>query len=243
MITASMSVKHHGCITERLTGEARAAQISADQTGDVLVMHADDEARVDEFTRALVADQPRPPTILSRSPRSVVVRVTNPPEGVVSRILATGCTIAWPATYGDGLEHYRVLAPSRAHLEAAVRRVQEVGDVRLTHVNDAPNETLDIATTIGGLVSDLTKKQLAILRAAIAAGYYATPRRVTTGELAKQLGIGQTTLSEHLRKAEGRLMERFAELLAFAPLLAAGATRTVGRPKRKPGARPGAKDR
>lgn len=221
-----------------LTGESRAAQISADQTGDVLVMHADEEARVDTFVRTVFADQAKTPTVLSRDPLSVVLRIVNPTDGVVSRILATGCTIAWPATYSEGREHYRLLAPTRACLEAAVRSVQEVGDVRILHVNDAPNETLDITTNVGGLVSDLTQRQLAMLRAAIAAGYYATPRRVTTSALAARLGISQTTLSEHLRKAEGRLMERFSELLAFAPFLAAGATRTVGRPRGKPGGRP-----
>jgi predicted DNA binding protein len=237
MITASLKVRHRGCVTEKLAGEARAAQVSSDATGDLLVMVGPRAEDVDAFVRDVLATQPRPPVILSRAARSVVVRVVNPPGGVVQRILASGCAIAWPVTYAHGDEHYRVLAASRADIEEAVARVGEVGEVEVVHVTDTPNEMLDITTTIGNLVGDLTRRQLDALRAAIQAGYYATPRRTTIEALAKEIGISQATLSEHLRKAEGRLLNRFAELLAFAPVLASGATRTVGRPRKRPRAR------
>lgn len=238
MLAASLRVRHWGCLTETLTGDARAAQISSDAAGDVLVMLGPDPARVDRFLLDVAATQASAPSVLSRSPTSVVLRVANPPGGVVARILASGCAIAWPVAYAEGRESYRLLAPTRGHVEAAVQRIREVGDVHLEQLTEIPNEALDITTTVGNLAGDLTQRQLAVLQAAVRAGYYASPRRASAEQLAAQLGVSTSTLTEHLRKAEGRLLERFAELLALAPILASAALRTEGRPRKRPDTKP-----
>ena len=48
----------------------------------------------------------------------------------------------------------------------------------------------------------LTEKQERYLRIAIDLGYYKVPRTITIHELAERVGIAQSTLGEHLRKAE-----------------------------------------
>jgi predicted DNA binding protein len=55
-------------------------------------------------------------------------------------------------------------------------------------------------------LSRLTEKQRRILIAAYNQGYYDLPRKINSEQLARQLDIGSSTLVEHLRKAERRLL-------------------------------------
>ena len=60
-------------------------------------------------------------------------------------------------------------------------------------------------------LNQLTEKQREVLVAAYRLGYYDIPRRITSEELAKQLGIVDSTVVEHLRKAEQRLLKQIFE--------------------------------
>lgn len=52
----------------------------------------------------------------------------------------------------------------------------------------------------------LTGKQATYLSAAIARGYYAYPRGMSLSELAAELEVSRTTLTQHLRRAEAKVM-------------------------------------
>jgi len=55
--------------------------------------------------------------------------------------------------------------------------------------------------------SVLTEKQLKLAKFAYDRGYYDLPKRVKITELAEQLGLARATISEHLTKIEGILMD------------------------------------
>jgi len=55
-------------------------------------------------------------------------------------------------------------------------------------------------------VARLTEKQRRVLIAAYRLGYYDVPRRITSERLAEKLGLVKSTLSDHVRKAERRLL-------------------------------------
>jgi hypothetical protein len=57
-----------------------------------------------------------------------------------------------------------------------------------------------------GIAGELTDRQRAVVRTAIAAGYYESPRRATQADVADACGIAPRTVGEHLRKAESALV-------------------------------------
>ncbi len=59
--------------------------------------------------------------------------------------------------------------------------------------------------------SQLTERQQEVLLAAYKWGYYDIPRKITSEELAKKLGLVDSTVVEHLRKAELRLIKHIIE--------------------------------
>jgi hypothetical protein len=68
--------------------------------------------------------------------------------------------------------------------------------VLLTEANFSPDS----------LLGKLTEKQREVLIAAYKYGYYDLPRRINSEKLGEMLNIGSSTLGEHLRKAERRLL-------------------------------------
>lgn len=234
VVEARIRVRHHGCISETLTGSARAVQISSDREADVLVMHADEEARVTRFHEQVNAVLPVPPEVMSRTATSILLRGRGIPDGVVSAILASGCSVLWPALFHDGHEHYSLVAPSRERLEGLVERLRKLGDVRVERAVEVAADALPASAPLAGLAGELTERQLSVLLRAIEDGYYDSPRRTSAEALALAHGVTRTTLEEHLRKAESRVLASFATLMRSQPGLARAATRRPGRPPRAP---------
>ena len=57
----------------------------------------------------------------------------------------------------------------------------------------------------------LTPKQRQIFDSALNEGYWDTPRRITLSDLAGFMGLSKSTLSVHLHKIEGIVLNVFAE--------------------------------
>jgi len=69
------------------------------------------------------------------------------------------------------------------------------------------------------LLSCLTEKQRDILIGANKYGYYAYPRKITSKQLAQQVGLSKPTVIQHLRKAEVRLIIHLLAGHKYADLL------------------------
>ena len=63
----------------------------------------------------------------------------------------------------------------------------------------------------------LPEKQREAFLFASQKGYYALPKKTTVEELALKMGVSPSTMAEHLRKAEGRLLSLFGEVLENEP--------------------------
>ncbi|MDF1532237.1 MAG: helix-turn-helix domain-containing protein, partial [ANME-2 cluster archaeon] len=64
---------------------------------------------------------------------------------------------------------------------------------------------------ISSALNMLTEKQSAILQLAYRSGYFDRPRKITAEELARKVGLHKSTLLEHLRKAEKRVIGNVIE--------------------------------
>lgn len=73
--------------------------------------------------------------------------------------------------------------------------------VLLTDLNFSPISPLN----------KLTEKQREVLITAYKLGYYDIPRRIKSEQLAKKMGLVDSTVVEHLRKAENNLMKQLIE--------------------------------
>ncbi len=65
----------------------------------------------------------------------------------------------------------------------------------------------------GLLLPSLTRRQGQAVLAALEAGYYDAPRKVTTGEVASKLGVARSTFEEHLKAAESQLVHALAPVV------------------------------
>jgi hypothetical protein len=64
----------------------------------------------------------------------------------------------------------------------------------------------DAKFSLNSPVSRLTEKQQEAISLAFRLGYFDTPRKVSSAELAEKLGLASSTLAVHLRRAERRLL-------------------------------------
>jgi hypothetical protein len=88
----------------------------------------------------------------------------------------------------------------RKFLEALKRMGLHYRLIMLTDTKFPPNSPLGL----------LTEKQRKVIATAFSLGYYDSPRRISSEELAKKLNIREPTMVRHRRKAERRLL---AEIL------------------------------
>jgi len=133
------------------------------------------------------------------------------------------CMEVQPTVYKDGYEWYRILAFKHSDLVrlfGALSRwadIEVVSKERLSEGLARDTATVSMRSLLGGL----TKKQLDALLVALSAGYYDTPRRTRTADIAKLVRAPRTTYETHLRKAEGKVLR---SLLPYIELVSSAAS-------------------
>lgn len=228
---ARLRIRHRGCFTERLMGPTQGAQLAADRDTDVLVFHAADARQLDLFAADVARAKGHKPDVVSRTAATLVLRARGAPHAVPAEITAAGCTVLWPALFEAGEETYTILAPTREALDTLAQKLRAHGQVVVERVVEANPGELAVSVPLTDITTALTERQLFILQRAIAEGYYASPRRTSTEALAALFGVTRSTLEEHLRKAERRVLEGFASVLDAQPVIATAAARRPGRPR------------
>jgi len=138
----------------------------------------------------------------------------------IAVVEASNCIPIMPVTYDGGLEHVKLFAFTKDDQKAAIDNLSAVSALtveergQLEHHSARPAMTVSIDEFLG----TLTTKQLHALVEAIEMGYYAMPKKATVDEIASRVKMPRSTLEEHLRKAEVKVMRNIRPYARIAYL-------------------------
>ena len=136
----------------------------------------------------------------------------------VSIIEASNCIPVMPIRYEGGKEYCEILAFSNKDLNGALSNLSKIGRVQIESKGSIFRSSARSSMTISvsDFFGDLTQKQLDALVQSIEMGYYSFPKNKTIAEMASLLKLSPSTLEEHLRKAEVKLMRAISPYARLA---------------------------
>jgi predicted DNA binding protein len=109
-----------------------------------------------------------------------------------------GLVVRKPIVYRDGDMRFRVIGTGAA-LQDAIEEAPDAMDVRVREIETFRGGPEQPATA-------LSDRQREAVEAALDCGYYDRPRTATHDDIADELGCAPPTASEHLQKAEAKLV-------------------------------------
>jgi len=194
-IAVHRAIQSHGGI-----GDALLLSGGVDQSAptELFSIRGDSEA-----VCSALSDEPgvRSVDLLSAEQKStyVHVREAGDTRAIAEELTAETLVVTLPIRFRtEGGVDLTVLG-SGADLQSAIDAVRSLADVTVLSVQDGwANDSSDA----------LTDRQRTVLRAAIEAGYYDYPRTTNQADVADAVGVTDSTVAEHLRKAEAALVER-----------------------------------
>ena len=141
-------------------------------------------------------------------------------SGSITNLIANNeCWYMQPSVAFKGWETYRILSWKKENISKLVQDIRAVGgQVVLKSLREValPCFCDDMIIPTATLLTDLTAKQLEILCDAFALGYFNHPAKIGVDELAKRAGLSRSTYSEHLRKAESKVLSNIYPVIRLA---------------------------
>jgi predicted DNA binding protein len=131
----------------------------------------------------------------------------DPDDMVCPTLLEYGFVHSAPVRIENGSEEWQVcFVDDRSDIEAALDNVREQADAEVT-VDSITTGDAGRPTARDQRLDTLTVQQRQVFERAREMGYYEWPRAASTRELAAEFDVSKTTLLEHLRKAEAKLLD------------------------------------
>ena len=147
---------------------------------------------------------------------------------MIETIARTGSVPLEPTLTKEGKDTVTVLVPDERALRALASTMKDEFEYKLnwrknlggarnsaSGKSGAPLESFDAADfmKMRAATESLSEKQRDAFLLATRKGYWNTPKRVDITELARESGVDEATFSEHLRKAEAKVMPFLADVL------------------------------
>jgi predicted DNA binding protein len=163
--------------------------------------------------------------ILMQQPYGALLKVESSYKAMTYHILhQTDVTLLESPISTDGLDSEILLAKSNKSMDELLSRMKEQEDYsevklkkkRYVKPEDAKNMNVFSTSGFFDLKSAkelLSEKQLEVFKLACDYGYYEMPKKITLDQLAERTGISPSTLAEHLRKAETKLLPILGKVL------------------------------
>lgn len=117
---------------------------------------------------------------------------------VMDALTTEGLLVVKPVVYRNGSAHARFVGEPEV-LQRVLAAVPSVVDVDVQAVGEYSGAAEDPLAT-------LSERQRAALEAAMDLGYFQQPRAATHADVAERLGCASSTASEHLQKAQAKLV-------------------------------------
>lgn len=162
--------------------------------------------------------------VLMLQPGSALLRVVSSYEAMTYKILhQTKVTLLESPVTSDGIDSEILLAESHKAMDELLSKWKEQKDYevklkkkRYLDVKEAEGLNTFGASGFFDLKAAkqlLSNKQLEMFRLACDYGYYEMPKKISIDGLAEKTGISPSTLAEHLRKAEMKLLPILGKIL------------------------------
>ena len=128
-------------------------------------------------------------------------------EGIRGRLSDMGIHYRTGTTISGGIERWTVYIEADDDLSALIRELERGGnDVELARNVEMGSIERPPGLPASGILDGLTSRQREVLATAIAIGYYDHERGVGVEDVADEIGLGSTTVWEHLSRAESTVM-------------------------------------
>ncbi len=171
---------------------------------DDLVRVTTDSEHTDSVTEMFNQQEFGSDSVLSNKARRSLLVEYDPDDSIHDALVSRGFLPQEPIRIRDGWEFWTVAVDyPREKIQDRLDAVREEKDAdievqKITSRSSVDAPTLDVET--------LSDRQREVFELARERGYYDRPRNVSGNELAEELGISKTTLHEHLRKVEAKLL-------------------------------------
>ena len=130
----------------------------------------------------------------------------NPQDMICPKLVRQGFVHSAPCRIEGGREYWKVVyAGERERIEPKLEVIREEEEADIDVARIASSGSPD--TERERRLDTLTPSQREVFDLARDHGYYEWPRGVSTRDLAEELDVSKTTLLEHLRKAEAKLLD------------------------------------
>ncbi len=125
-------------------------------------------------------------------------------EHVTRYILENKGFFTTPVSVYDGKENWSIVLSDEDSKRGFFSLLDEIGEVSIDKIQRM--DSLSMALPLEYV--NLTDRQSESIKKAHSHGYYDFPKKTSSRELAKVVGISQSTLLEHLHKAEHKIISK-----------------------------------
>ncbi len=207
----SLEAPASGPIAE-LTASHPGLQVEGTPVGNLLLLRCGGDARaIDDAQDALASQLVTRHQAKDSDILTFVVEAPPFEARVLARSAAVDALLLPPLVWADGRVHVRLLLfeELRVDLLADILPGCRLESKAVLRGAEVERELL----ASGLLLPCLTRRQGQAILAALEAGYYDAPRKVTTLDVARTLGIARSTFEEHLKAAESQLVHALAPVV------------------------------